>query len=645
MQFFTSNGTSIVLGRELGKGGEGTVHEVASGNNQVAKIYHQLPDAKKQEKIAHMAASADAKLLNYAAWPQETLHKRTKGPIVGFLMPRVSNRDPVHLLYSPAHRRQAYPDVGWDFLVLIARNIAAAFSTLHDHGHVLGDVNQGNVMVGHDAQITLIDCDSFQIRSNSTIHLCEVGVSHFTPPELQGVSSFTNLKRGENHDNFGLALLIFHLLFGGRHPYSGVALRGNVDNSLENDIKAYRFAYAKDANARSIAPPPRSIPLSIVPDYVMAMFEAAFTERGVKNERPTAQQWVSALDHLRSQLIACSTSTAHKYPSHLKKCPWCELEHQGIVYFIDLGGSITARHNGFVLVKVWAAISAIQPPPPLVIPDANKISVVPSQLPPGVESEAVILFYKFIIVCGAIGLMVFIPMLWWLFAIGAWIAYANVGASSQAVKNLEKKKRQDTLNKAQQEFLLITNAAEKDFGAQGFNAKKSALERLRNEYQSLPENERIEIVKLQTTAEARQKHDFLDKFFIDAATISGIGQAKKAALISHGIETAADVTDSRVRGVNGFGDVLTRAVMDWKKACERRFRFDPTRAVTESDKNGVRAKIVAKKRVVEAALLSGELELRQFRNNATAKNQSLKPSLESAARKVAQAQADLNLLN
>ena len=49
----------------------------------------------------------------------------------------------------------------------------------------MGDVNQNSFMVGRDSKVVLIDSDSFQINANGTLHLCEVGVSHFTPPELQ----------------------------------------------------------------------------------------------------------------------------------------------------------------------------------------------------------------------------------------------------------------------------------------------------------------------------------------------------------------------------------------------------------------------------------------------------------------------------
>ncbi|MFZ1711892.1 MAG: hypothetical protein WAT53_02360, partial [Nitrosomonas sp.] len=128
--FVTGTGKAIQIGRELGKGGEGSVYEVPANHYWVAKLYnaHHQPDASKQAKLRFMAATADKELLSYAAWPQEALHKTPNGPVVGFLMPKITGKAELHEIYSPAHRRQNYPDVGWDFLIYAARNMAAAFA-------------------------------------------------------------------------------------------------------------------------------------------------------------------------------------------------------------------------------------------------------------------------------------------------------------------------------------------------------------------------------------------------------------------------------------------------------------------------------------------------------------------------------------
>lgn len=52
---------------KLGKGGEGAVYDINEFVDSVAKIYHTPPPALKQDKLAFMAATADAQLLNYVA--------------------------------------------------------------------------------------------------------------------------------------------------------------------------------------------------------------------------------------------------------------------------------------------------------------------------------------------------------------------------------------------------------------------------------------------------------------------------------------------------------------------------------------------------------------------------------------------------
>jgi DNA-binding helix-hairpin-helix protein with protein kinase domain len=645
--FVTGKGQTIEIGRELGKGGEGAVYELPASHHLVAKLYndrHQ-PDAPKQAKLRFMAATADKELLNYAAWPQDTLHTTLNGPVIGFLMPKISGRLPIHMLYSPAHRKQEYPHVAWDFLVFVARNIAAAFDAIHRHGHVLGDVNQNNVLVGADSKVVLIDTDSFQVDAHGTAHLCKVGVAHFTPPELQGIASFDRVPRTSNHDNFGLALLIFHLLFGGRHPYSGVPLRTDIGEALEKDIQAFRYAYALDGGQRGIQPPPNSIPVTIISDPIQALFTFAFTENGAKTGRPSAQQWVTALDDLRGRLQRCTATPMHIYPNYLARCPWCTLEAQGVVYFLDIRVGVT--HTGsssFILARVWASIESIPYPPAIVIPNVAALVVTPNSVPPGIDRQGSITFWRIVTIMVALLLLAVIPGIWFLILGGAWFAWALVGNLGGDERKAERAKRQMALNAAQQVYDKIIYQVQQEVNSEDFTKKKQALARLRDEYQQLPEREKNEIARLRTTAEARQKRQFLERQFIDTSIISGVGPTKKAALRSFGIETAADVTWNKVIAVKGFGEVLTRTVVDWQKACERRFVFNPRIAVTEADKNAVRAQIAVRKHKLEIELNAGAVTLQRMRQDMINKANYLKPQLQAASQKLAQAQADLRAL-
>ncbi|EJV7175195.1 helix-hairpin-helix domain-containing protein [Escherichia sp. 93.1518] len=639
---YTAAGDCVTPGHELGKGGEGTVYDINEFVDSVAKIYHTPPPALKQDKLTFMAATADAQLLNYVAWPQATLHGGRDGKVIGFMMPKVSGKEPIHMIYSPAHRRQRYPHCAWDFLLYVARNIAASFATVHEHGHVVGDVNQNSFMVGRDSKVVLIDSDSFQINANGTLHLCEVGVSHFTPPELQALPSFVGFERTVNHDNFGLALLIFHVLFGGRHPYSGVPLISEAGNALETDIAHFRYAYASDNQRRGLKPPPRSIPLSMLLSDVEVMFQQAFTESGVATGRPTAKAWVAALDSLRQQLKKCPVSAMHVYPGHLTDCPWCALDNQGVIYFIDLGEEVITTGGDFVLAKVWAMVMASVPPPALQLPLPAHFQAAGRPLPLGLLRREYIILIEIalsalsLLLCGLQAEPRYIILVPVLAAI--WI----IGSLASKAHKAEVQRRREAFNRAKMDYDHLVSQIQQVGGLEGFITKRTMLEKMKNELLGLPEEEKRDLAALQDTARERQKQKFLEGFFIDVASIPGVGPARKAALRSFSIETAADVTRRGVKQVKGFGDHLTQAVIDWKASCERRFVFRPNEAVTPADRQAVMAKMTAKRHRLESALTEGAAELQRFRLHAPARTMPLMEPLRQAAEKLAQAQADLS---
>jgi DNA-binding helix-hairpin-helix protein with protein kinase domain len=645
--FVTGKGKTIAIGREVGKGGEGAVYEIPSDNHLVAKLYNSAhqPDAQKQAKLRFMAASVDEDLLKYAAWPQDTLHKTHNGPVIGFLMPKVVGRTQIHMLYSPAHRKQDYPQAAWDFLVFAARNTAAAFDAIHRHGHVLGDVNQKNVLVGADSKVVLIDADSFQVNADGSVHLCKVGVPEFTPPELQGSASFDREPRTSNHDNFGLALLMFHLLLGGRHPYSGIPLKKNIDESLEKDIQAFRYAYALDSKQRGIEPPPRSIPIAVLPDPIQALFTCAFTEKGANAGRPSAQQWVAALDGLRGQLKRCAETSMHVYPRHLSLCPWCALEDQGVMYFLHIRASSSSTGTSdFVLAKVWAAIESVQPPTSIGVPNVAAVAATPNPLPPGLKLQGSIIFWRLITIAAALWLIFEFPGKWFLILPGAWLAWKAVNSLEAGERKAERTRRKAARDMAQKEFDEIVRRLQKEYLSEEFDKKKQYLARLRDEYQQLLDREKSALDNLLKSAPERQKLQFLERQFIDAAKIPGVGLTKKAALLSFGIETAADATWDKVISVKGFGEVLTSAVMDWRKACERRFVFDPSIAMTEADKIATLAPIAARKCAIEAQLNTGAADLKRLRQDAVNTAIAMGPQLQAAILKLAQARADLKVI-
>jgi DNA-binding helix-hairpin-helix protein with protein kinase domain len=150
---------------------------------------------------------------------------------------------------------------------------------------------------------------------------------------LQG-ARFDRVERSPNHDNFGLAVLLFQILFMGRHPFSG-RFQGSGDMPLERAIGEYRFAYSSQTASTKMLPPPGAPLLTDFPPYIGQAFETAFGRAG-PNGRPTASQWVTLLGSLEKELVVCAADFNHHHVQG-KPCPWCRMEqsYPGFVAFIS----------------------------------------------------------------------------------------------------------------------------------------------------------------------------------------------------------------------------------------------------------------------------------------------------------------------
>ncbi|OYU42223.1 MAG: hypothetical protein CFE44_25235, partial [Burkholderiales bacterium PBB4] len=331
------------------------------------------------------------------------------------------------------------------------------------------------------------------------------------------------------------------------------------------------------------------------------------------------------------------------YPEHLSSCPWCALEKQGVIYFLDLGATFTATASGFVLAQVWALIEQLPAPAAPNIPVPQSFSAKPKPLPSNVPGSATIGFYRVLALVAMVAVIGAEPKAWFFAVIGGIVGWFMAGNAGGEQRKEERKLRQSALDWAQREYEQVVTQLRQQ-GPEGFQAKKKALASLRNDYGNLPQAEKAALDELHATAHQRQLHQFLDRCFIDRADIKDVGPARKAALRSFGIETAADVERNKVRQVRGFGERLTAAMVDWRKSCERRFTFNPNQAVSDTERAQLRSKFAAKKASLEGQLSNGAAELQRFGKEATIRAAGLKNQAEWAAQKLAQAQTDLAAL-
>lgn len=218
-------------------------------------------------------------------------------------MPRIdlSKFREVYRYYNPNQRqelergrRTEYRDQ--DFL-LMARNLSEAFDCIHRAGYVIGDVNQRNALVNDQGQVMIIDCDSMQVKDpdNNKTYLCTVGRGEYTPPELL-LNPSSGAERTQNHDCFGLTVLIFQLLMRGLHPYQ---IAAPCAETTVDKIKYGTFPYKGPGNTQHIPDIAHQFKedWSRMKPSLRRRFREAFV-LDYDSPRPSAAEWVDELDRI-----------------------------------------------------------------------------------------------------------------------------------------------------------------------------------------------------------------------------------------------------------------------------------------------------------------------------------------------------------
>ncbi|MFC3833986.1 MULTISPECIES: hypothetical protein [Deinococcus] len=318
---YGAQGEQVVLGRELGHGARADVFLLRNRPDLVAKRWR---DELKPGEAAHLRALVAAhtpELEAVSTWPVNTLHDH-RGRVLGLVRPYVNTgdfREVIHL-YSPALRARAFTGTGWAFRVRVAAAVAQAFAALHGAGQVMGDVNPLHVLVSSQGRVRLVNVDAWQLTAGGEVYRTPTATALFLPPELQE-RELEGMTRTAQHDVFGLAVLVFLLVFDGRHPYAGVPAQGDVPVPARA-IAEDAYAYARPPRP-GVRPPPEGLPMTALPPALQGLFAAAFAPAHA--ERPTAAEWARELGILADTLVACERDDAHQHEIGAP-CPWCELE-------------------------------------------------------------------------------------------------------------------------------------------------------------------------------------------------------------------------------------------------------------------------------------------------------------------------------
>ncbi|MDM8527311.1 hypothetical protein QUF58_03790 [Anaerolineales bacterium HSG24] len=348
MNLHNEYGKTVKLTDEIGKGGEARVLNVASRDDHVAKIYHKPTDSREAKIIAMVHKPPDQPKSHVSlAWPTEVLYNQ--GEFVGFTMPKVEGADTIFNFYNPQRRNKLYRNFSWHMMHRLAINLVNVVEAVHQKGHVVGDINESNILVTYevanvvqsvllrlaraftsrvetrfldDPLITFVDTDSFQVwDEQNQIHRSLVGKPEYTPPELQGVR-FSEVDQEIPHDLFGLGVLLFQMLMEGFNPFAGVLSTGESVGRVDlYSIREGLFPYYKNSK---VSPPPAAPQFGRLHPTLQTAFVRCFVDGYHQpNQRPTALEWAHALHEAAQSLTTCWYEGHHIYSNHLEHCPWC----------------------------------------------------------------------------------------------------------------------------------------------------------------------------------------------------------------------------------------------------------------------------------------------------------------------------------
>jgi DNA-binding helix-hairpin-helix protein with protein kinase domain len=636
-------GVLIPLGAIISQSGSDAVYQVPGDSRLAAKVYHGGTSRHLTSKLNSLVQVESQELHRVASWPISLLYPKGSDDPIGFRMPLPSSRNGLHTLYSPKARSLHFKTADWKFLIRAAINTASAFNAVHKAGCVLGDIHPASILVGQDASIRLADCDAFQIGFDSSVSAGGNALDTLTPPELQG-KPFGALVRGVNHDNFGLAVLIFQLLFMGRHPFAGRYAGG--DMPIPRAIAEFRFAYGTRRAAHMMEQPPGTPALSIVGPEVAALFERAFGKSAVKGGRPTPREWMSALTRLEHEVIPCAADASHWHQIG-SACPWCRIEAGAgsASRFLADDPSRAVGRLGPGFEAMWKEVKSLEAPSEA--PGIAFIDSSPSETALAIRRKenyghvAAFGIAATLIGIGVLSKIEAVHPLWFIAAgIAAFFimhAFFNTASDEAALKRRLERAR-TRWEAAEAEWGLRT-------GSEEFSRQRSHLETLRQAWDQLPALARRKHEELKQNHWALQRRRYLDGYLIGDAKIQGLTEELRAFLASYGIETAADIDITRFNAVPGMPGQTLDSLMAWRTSIERDFLFNPNLPTDPADLARVERELLAERHQLEGQLQNGLATLKQIRSDIEAARRSLKEPTERAYRNFAQAQIDAAVLS
>ena len=243
----------------LGEGGEARVF--ALGDDAVKIFSDSAPSslaALRDKKLRAFPTGLPANVLAPLA-----LATNDHGDVVGYRMRRVRGAVDLGLLARPAARGTR----DRNGVLALFRQLLSTIDGLHARGVVVGDANDGNVLVDDNGKggAFVIDVDSMQFAGFP----CPVAHERFLDPQLYGVDLGRKPRFSTSTDHYALRVaLLQSLCFV--HPYGGVhATLPTLLRRAESRVSVF----SADVTLSRAA-----LPLSTLPEALAADLRACFED-------------------------------------------------------------------------------------------------------------------------------------------------------------------------------------------------------------------------------------------------------------------------------------------------------------------------------------------------------------------------------
>lgn len=314
-----------VVEREIGRGGQGTVYEVARGERRLALKWYaaQAATVEQHEAIKLLVdrGSPHPRFL----WPV-SLARIAGDDTFGYAMPlRPDGYQELSHLVTGWTRQGEPLQVTFAAVLRLARQLAECFLRLHASGLCYRDISLGNVFFSAaSGDVLIADNDNVGVDNGGGQVL---GTPMFMAPEL--VSDTSGQQRPSTQtDLYSLAVLLFYTLLVA-HPLEGQRTEtGLRDQEWLRRHFGAEPVFCLDPADSSNRPTAAHVETywRTYPRFLRDCFLRAFTD-GMSDPfaRITEGEWVKALWRARDALTACPAcgSTGFWDPAGPADCHGC----------------------------------------------------------------------------------------------------------------------------------------------------------------------------------------------------------------------------------------------------------------------------------------------------------------------------------